>query len=685
MPDHNTPTKPTAREKLQPSRLQLELMQSDVNLEEFVLEMKNKVGVDVVDMITDASVERTIEGASTLEVTIVDQDRRILQSGKLSAKLDVNVDGLWFRLAQVKKQGKYLTLIFEDREIAVLRTYTKHIKANRAKVTRAQFILRMLKEVKEFKIRYYIPELNKKQPIEKTEEAKAWQNAQDKKGFGIPKKSLLTVKGKRATASQMQNANIILDVGSSMVLPRKVLVVSIMVAIQESSIQNLLPYPFGGPFLSNIPGDNPVGVFQQRATQGWPASRDVAKDAGAFFRTAASVNAEHPDLPYHQLGEEVQRSGFPQAYAQWRTEAERFVNVYGVVSDNAKANAQGEFPWTTGEYEYYRGIPPTQGQKQWGKESTWDCIQRLADEVNWRAFFVSGTFYYISEPELFKSKPRMTISEVSSGVDWIDFDYDGNKKNSEVTVYCRIGRWQAPPGSIVEIKDCGPINGRWLLTDVRRSLFDSAGTITLKKPRPKLPEPATNTGDGGEWTGNPPTADGGSTDKKTKKPVNELAAMLLYYMDQGRYRDDNGLQRRQLQKLADGETLTNQCGRGGIEVSASILGALIGIIESGVNIGTFALVEDHDCNAGQHPIGRAVDISSLGVGGLWYALNTVSSQGTQLAKQVMEYLWGWDPWDLICNGVGEYQRDVQALQVDNKQRRGGVWASDHTNHIHLGI
>src|SRR5688572_28837684 len=135
------PSKPTARERLEPSRLQLELMGSDVDLEEFVLEMKNKVGVDVVEIITEAFVERTIEGASTLEVTIVDDDRKILNSGKLTRKLDVRLDGLWFRLVNISKQGKYLTLTFEDREIAVLRTYTKKIKATRGKVTRAQFIL----------------------------------------------------------------------------------------------------------------------------------------------------------------------------------------------------------------------------------------------------------------------------------------------------------------------------------------------------------------------------------------------------------------------------------------------------------------------------------------------------------------------------------------------------------------
>jgi len=52
-----------------------------------------------------------------------------------------------------------------------------------------------------------------------------------------------------------------------------------------------------------------------------------------------------------------------------------------------------------------------------------------------------------------------------------------------------MGRWAAPPGSVVEIKDHGPWDGRWLVNDVTRSLFKSDGEVTLKKPLPALPEP----------------------------------------------------------------------------------------------------------------------------------------------------------------------------------------------------
>jgi cell wall-associated NlpC family hydrolase len=82
-----------------------------------------------------------------------------------------------------------------------------------------------------------------------------------------------------------------------------------------------------------------------------------------------------------------------------------------------------------------------------------------------------------------------------------------------------MGRWAAPPGSLIKLKDMGPWTGRWLVNDVTRGLFDSKGTITLKKPLPALPEPDTTnvssaTGSqngrwamGGKGTGGGPVGD----------------------------------------------------------------------------------------------------------------------------------------------------------------------------------
>jgi cell wall-associated NlpC family hydrolase len=74
------------------------------------------------------------------------------------------------------------------------------------------------------------------------------------------------------------------------------------------------------------------------------------------------------------------------------------------------------------------------------------------------------------------------------------FDYDRQKTNARVTMDCEIHRWGAPPGSVVELKNLGPITGRWLVQDIKRDLFSTRATIELIKPLPKLPEPPTSTG-----------------------------------------------------------------------------------------------------------------------------------------------------------------------------------------------
>lgn len=499
------------RSKLSKAAVQRELMGDDLDLEQLLVYMRSKVAFDAIDRITAADVSRTIEGASTFTVTINDQKRDVLRSGLLGAKLDVKVDGLWFRLVKVRKTGDDLELTFEDREIAVLRTYDKPKWAKRAQVTRAEFVLNLIREPKEYKgdpIPVIIPELHKVQPIEKSADLPSWgtgstadSQVSTSKGIvsnNLPQESFrhgepgnaanvaLTVKGAAATSEQIRNANTILQVGESMGANRKVLVVSIMVAIQESRIINLS----GGDADS-------VGIFQQRKSWGSFRDRhDPATAARLFFNHAIDEDRLEPDVPHWTLAADVQRprSDLRLEYSKWRTEAERFVMAYGVPPGTAAESNAQKLPVSGADgsnYLYYRA-DPVDGLSKVKPEDSWSCIQRLADEVDWRAFFVSGVFYWIADDELMKMQPVARIGENTRGVENIDFDYDTNKRSATVTVTARVGTWLIPPGAVVVLLDMGPGGGRWLVTDYSRSIFDSTATITLKKARPRLPEPAQN-------------------------------------------------------------------------------------------------------------------------------------------------------------------------------------------------
>jgi cell wall-associated NlpC family hydrolase len=113
--------------------------------------------------------------------------------------------------------------------------------------------------------------------------------------------------------------------------------------------------------------------------------------------------------------------------------------------------------------------------------------------VNWRAFCVNGVIYFISDEDLFLSKPFMVISEDSDGIDTIDYDFDEGKRRATLNITAHLTRWSAPPGSTITVKDMGTIaDGKWLVDTIERSLFDHIATITAIKPQPVLPEPSSN-------------------------------------------------------------------------------------------------------------------------------------------------------------------------------------------------
>lgn len=506
---NKTLSKATAAQRLESSRLRPDNLHGfgDIDVGNLVLKVRKVSGIKIREQISDAILERTIDGASTLTITLIDDNREILNSGKLRKKTDLEIDGLWFRLKQIKKRGAMLDLVFEDREIAFLRDHAKVRTAQRSKVTRAEFVLSLIKEVKQVKIRTVIPELHKVQPIQKATD-QAYVGTQDTSGGtpGFPPNAArstfdphrkqapggnvglgLTVKGKAMTRSQLRNASAILATGISMNARRKVLVASIMTAIQESTMNN-----YSG-------GDrDSVGLFQQRASWGSFNDRhDPATAARLFFVRAIRLDQQQPGLAYTELCQGVQRSAYPSAYAAWREEAERIVAGYGAPGGDftgsaAGANSSQPAGATSSPFLFYRGVPPQQGKTPWARENSWTCIQRLAQEVNWRAFFVAGTFYFLDEDLLIKSRPIMSITEGSTGIDDIDGDYDENKKQADVTVTAQLKRWKAPPGSVIQLFKMGPFNGRWLVHSISRSLFDTAAEINLKKKSPSLPEPLEN-------------------------------------------------------------------------------------------------------------------------------------------------------------------------------------------------
>lgn len=422
---------------------------------------------------SDPVLSRSTEGASTLEIPIRDGDRRLLTSPLLTQAFDVDLDGLGFRFVKLNREAldAPLALTFEDREVARLRVQGGPRKASRQKVTRAEFSRRLVREARGQPIPFYSPQLHVRQPIASARQGRA--NASGKlvrREQGLDRRAGITIQGVAADATQIRNMERVLDVGRGERASKKVLIAAAVTIIVESWARNL-----GG-------GDrDSVGIFQQRASQGWPASQDVERDARAFYRGAStnrgaiSISRSQPRLGAAALAQEVQRSGHPERYRQWLSEAEKAVNAYLAGGGTSPTVDQAK-------YQFERGK----------KETTWDCIGRLAEEVAWRRWCSSGVVYFIAETDLLASKRRAVISDSSPGVTDLSFDYDAGKVVGEARLTAWAAGWGAPPGTVVDLERCGPADGRYVVASIRTTLRrrNSPCEIVLRRPTPPLPEPS---------------------------------------------------------------------------------------------------------------------------------------------------------------------------------------------------
>ncbi len=106
---------------------------------------------------------------------------------------------------------------------------------------------------------------------------------------------------------QADNAALIAAVGVSRELPARAVTIALATAMQESKLVNVTY------------GDrDSLGLFQQRPSQGWGTVAQVQDPVfatGTFYDHLVQVPG-YRDLPITEAAQAVQRSGFPEAYAQ---------------------------------------------------------------------------------------------------------------------------------------------------------------------------------------------------------------------------------------------------------------------------------------------------------------------------------------------------------------------------------
>ncbi|MCP9213037.1 C40 family peptidase [Streptomyces sp. NEAU-Y11] len=116
------------------------------------------------------------------------------------------------------------------------------------------------------------------------------------------------VEGLDLPAEQVPNAQTIVAAGLSLDVPEKGQIVALATAMQESRLRNLSS------------GDrDSLGLFQQRPSEGWGSAqqiRDPVYASEQFYKHLLKVDGWQ-QMTVPQAAQAVQKSGLPDAYAQW--------------------------------------------------------------------------------------------------------------------------------------------------------------------------------------------------------------------------------------------------------------------------------------------------------------------------------------------------------------------------------
>jgi hypothetical protein len=466
----------------------------DVDVRNLVLDVveKRRSGLDtrLDQALADGTIDQTIAGAPALTLSVLDPDDELMLSPLFDSRIDVVLDGVPFRLTKVGRQDDdTLALTFEHRLVAWMREHTKTRKVSRGKMTRAEFAKLLVGEIHAGPVRFVSPEVHVKQPIGKLEGAALRKQTRRERDTvrapGFADGTNLKSKGQTLNSRQVDRLERALSVADRINAKANARVAMVCAMIGESNIGE---------------GTGSRGTTFQ--TTAIPES-DLEAQAlhflrgGRSFLTGGAIGyiRAHAGASPGEVASAVEISDKGGSYYDaFASEARKIVSAYGG-SDSSDVSRQ-----YTKRYEFTRGSVDQ-------VEDTWTALGRLADEVHWRRFVVGQrTIYFIADDTLMRSRPRYLIEPQSVGLlGKPTFEIEVGRRTvikkgkrvplvSECTINARLDRWDAPPGTVIELDGWGAIlDGKWLVSSIRRPIFDAAGAITLTQPQNRLPEPRSDT------------------------------------------------------------------------------------------------------------------------------------------------------------------------------------------------
>ena len=297
----------------------------------------------------------------------------------------------------------------------------------------------------------------------------------------------LTVKGVRATPAQAHNMSLITSYAREFGGTERAAAVGIATAIRESTCINLHTPSYDGLGSYGLFQQQTRywGTFEQITTVEYACKRFFEGLIPALKRGLSDEAASNKAQWVSGVGLAWLDEGYSAADYFWGGQS-------GDVSgggrnqnaDGTRANGGEVKP-----YSFFRDKG----------EDSWDCIGRLAEEVRWRSFMRAGVLWYVSEEWLIKQPARFKLREFSPGMHAADFSWDARPghdadvlfkaKAAEASIQFDVRRYGLLPGDVVELVGMGTADGKWLATEVNRTLVSPTAEVALKRWQEKLKEP----------------------------------------------------------------------------------------------------------------------------------------------------------------------------------------------------
>ena len=534
---------------------------------------------ELSDRITEIEEETEVLGANYIKVHVIDPYWTLQNSGFVDVDSQGLLDEIEIEFPQGSKrhwilcavegstetmEGNFI-LTFQDKIFVDLKAQWIPKGVPPGTQTRAQFVRDLLEEAG---VPYVIPGVNIVQSVEEEAKGESGQKtiegelerernaAKAKKAQGVAAGTGATIKGQKPTAQQLQDVNTALSVAGKLNAPTVAVEALIVAGIAESD--------FLREAVEGVEAKDHYGIWQS-STSGqstaWYAEYFLKGGQGGFQGGGAIAQAKTPGITPEEIAHNVEAGPEASYYTPYLQEAKDLIQAGGGVGSTVM-----EAKSDVGQLKRGTDSNPD--------EDSGECIKRLASQVDWFAFSDGYRFYYMTQPEVARQTPALTVEiprnrvvtakgKVEEGVilqpstytfDETSFEYQQTHKlrkktqrrskavkptsPSEVKLHlvCEIGAYVA--GEVILFKNSGVASsiGRWNIVQTTRKCFKNTYTeIICEPPIQPLPEPKESSKE--EVSAAASEGAVGGASEQAKKALEERSK---YVYSEGADRGNNG-------------------------------------------------------------------------------------------------------------------------------------------------